>query len=63
MREGYISAAAFPLVAVLRLNRTRTFSPVDTKTAFTVASLLLGMVKVTDRAPPALIWLYHNPSP
>jgi hypothetical protein len=42
MREGYISAAAFPPVAALRLNRTRHLLAVDTKMAFTVASLLLG---------------------
>jgi hypothetical protein len=33
---------------------------IDTKVAFTAASLLLSMAKVTDMAPAALMRLYHN---
>jgi hypothetical protein len=33
---------------------------IDTKMAFTVAACFSALVKVTDMAPAALIWLYHN---
>jgi hypothetical protein len=47
------------VVVALRMSRSY-FRAIDTKMAFTVARLFLGIGQDRDMAPASLIWLYHN---